>query len=118
MGDTFSLIAEDIPHELESFSEYFGVMQLHKQRFIGANRWGALITPMHSYVSAQLNTDANEAHAELSTELELQSKMFQWDQNFSFLFLPKRSHQEGSREDRGICRDEKEMRDLGKTYRE
>lgn len=91
MGDTFSLIPEDIPHELEGFSENFGVMQLHKHRFLGANHQGTLITPMYNYVSAQLNTDINEALAELGTVLELYNKMFQWDQNFSFLFLLKRA---------------------------
>lgn len=118
MKDTFSLIPEDIPYEFESFSENFVLRQLHQHRFTDAKHQRALITPMYSYVSAQLNTEANEAHAELGTELELYSKVFQWDQNLRFLFLPKKSHQEGSSEDRGICRDEKEMRDLGKTYRE
>lgn len=118
MGDTFSLIPEDIPHEPEGFSENFGVMYLHKHRFTGPNHQGTLITPMYNYVSAQLNTDASEALAELGTVLEVYIKMFQWDQNFSFLFLPKKSHQEGSSENRGIYTDEKEIRNLGKTYRE
>lgn len=75
MGDTFSLIPEDIPHELESFSENFGVMQLNKHRFTGPIHQGTLITPMYNYVSAQLNTDANETVAELGTLLEFQQNV-------------------------------------------